>query len=200
MTTQQRGGDGAEEAYNRFNFNILTPFYQLINTFLNENFEIKEEVTKELEAMKLVKKRISGSEFEQATLNLYIWELKSNLKEYKEEGGSIALRNDQEHILLVSDNWCLSHFFRFHHIQPFWALEPFRKGGVFLGPFYFRLFFCYNSRSVSCACLCAYTRKLILEPYKVERYNTTNQKDIWLCYIQRRTGIMQIETSFTMWL
>jgi hypothetical protein len=77
MTTQQRGGDGAEEAYNRFNFNILTPFYQLINTFLNENFETKEEVTKELEAMKLVKKRISGSEFEQATLNLYIF---GNLK------------------------------------------------------------------------------------------------------------------------
>lgn len=82
MTTQQRGGDGAGEAYNRFNFNILTPFYQRITTFLNENFETKEEVTKEFESMKLVKKHISSSEFGQATLNMNIWELETNLKGY----------------------------------------------------------------------------------------------------------------------
>ena len=40
-------------------------------------------MAKELEGVKLVKKRISGSEFEQATLNLYIRELENNLKGYK---------------------------------------------------------------------------------------------------------------------
>jgi hypothetical protein len=42
---------------------------------------------------------------------------------------SIALtrRNDQEYILSFSDNRCYGHFLRFHHIQPFWALEPFLK-------------------------------------------------------------------------
>lgn len=88
MTTrqQQGGGDGAEDACNRFYFNTLTQFYQRINTFVNENFDTKEEMTTELKSMKLVKKRISGSEFEQATLNLYIWELENCLKGYEEEG------------------------------------------------------------------------------------------------------------------
>jgi hypothetical protein len=74
MTTQ---GDGTEDAYNRFNFDILTPFYQRLKSFVDENFDSKEEVTKELESMRLLKKRISkfGSEFEKAVLDLYIFEL-----------------------------------------------------------------------------------------------------------------------------
>jgi hypothetical protein len=40
MMTQ---GDVAEDAYNRFNFNILTPFYQIINTFVIEDFETKRK-------------------------------------------------------------------------------------------------------------------------------------------------------------
>lgn len=81
MMTQQ-GGYGAEEAYNKFNFDILTPFYQRIKAFVDENFNTKEEITKELESMKLVKQRliVYGTEFEKATLNQYMWELENKLE------------------------------------------------------------------------------------------------------------------------
>jgi len=91
MTTQQ-GGDEAQEVCDRFNFNILRPFYQRIKTFVDENFDTKEEITDELENMELVKKSISmyGSEFETATLNLYIWELeKINLKDHNNDDREI---------------------------------------------------------------------------------------------------------------
>jgi len=44
-------------------------------------FPNRWEVTKEREAMRLVKRRLDklGSEFEQATLDLYIWELQNKL-------------------------------------------------------------------------------------------------------------------------
>ena len=55
MTTQ---GDGAKDAYNRLNFNILTPFYQRIKSLVDENFDSRKELTEELEKMNRLKKHI----------------------------------------------------------------------------------------------------------------------------------------------
>ena len=73
--------DRTEDAYNRFNSNILTPVYQMIKTFVEENYDKKEELTNELVSMELVNKRLQqyGSEFERATLNHYILKLESKL-------------------------------------------------------------------------------------------------------------------------
>ena len=75
-------GEGAEDAYNRFNFNILTPLYQNIKSFVEDNFDTKEELSKELEGMKLEEKRLQqyGSEFERSALNQYIWELENKFQ------------------------------------------------------------------------------------------------------------------------
>ena len=72
----------AEDAYKRFNFNIMTPIYQIIKSFVEENFDGKEELTKELESMKQAKNPLQkyGTEFERSALNQYIWELENNLE------------------------------------------------------------------------------------------------------------------------
>ena len=71
-----------EDAYNRFNFNIMTPIYQLIKSYIEENFDTMEEITKELEGMKLAQKSLGqyGTEFEKSALDQYTWELENKLE------------------------------------------------------------------------------------------------------------------------
>ncbi len=60
----------------------MTPIYQSIKAFVEENFDTKEEVTKELESIKLAKKSLGqdGTEFEKATLDQYLCELENKLE------------------------------------------------------------------------------------------------------------------------